>query len=143
MHKKAMLMVSLWAIVLLFSVGLPAMSWADGWYLMRAPLKDKKMGYKPNLSKPLKLWKQIRSFDSASECETQYKRELSGMVALAVAASVDYKGPFNELSDATELYLLSGDSSKIPDHLKKPIFQVVIDYLPGYMCIATDDPRLK
>ena len=85
----------------------------------------------------------MRSFDSASECETQCKRELAGMVALVVAACVDYKGSFNALSEATELYLLTGDSSKIPDHFKKPIYQAIIDFRPGYVCIATDDPRLK
>jgi len=143
MHKKAILMVSLWTIVLLFSAGLPSISWAGGWYLMSAPLKGKKMGYKPSLSNPIKLWNQMRSFDSASECETQCKRELAGMVALVVAACVDYKGSFNALSEATELYLLTGDSSKIPDHFKKPIYQAIIDFRPGYVCIATDDPRLK
>ena len=139
-----MLMVRLWAIVLLFSACLPSMSWAGGWYLMVAPPKDSKSEHKPDLSWPLKLWDQRESFDSAKACEARRMRELASHAALVAAASVAPNEPFDDaLIDATEQYLLGGDSSKIPARLIGRIARAVLDFKPGYLCIATDDPRLK
>jgi hypothetical protein len=136
--------VRLWAIVLFFSVWLPSMSWAGGWYLMVAPPKDSKTERKPNLSWPLKWWDQRMSFDSASACEARRMRELAGYAALVAAASIAPNEPYNDaLTDAAEQYLLHGDSSKIPPKLLGPLAGALLDFMPGYLCIATDDPRLK
>jgi hypothetical protein len=144
MREKAILMVRLWAIVLLFSAWLPSMSWAGGWYLMVAPPKDSKSEHKPDLSWPLKLWDQRESFDSAKACEARRMRELAGHAAIVAAATVAPNEPFDDaLIDATEQYLLGSDSSKIPARLIGRIAQAVLDFKPGYLCIATDDPRLK
>jgi hypothetical protein len=144
MREKAILMVRLWAIVLLFSAWLPSMSWAGGWYLMVAPPKDSKSEHKPDLSWPLKLWDQRESFDSAKACEARRMRELASHAALVAAASVTPNEPFDDaLIDATEQYLLGGDSSKIPARFIGHIARAALDFKPGYLCIATDDPRLK
>lgn len=144
MREKAMLMVRLWAIVLLFSAWLPSVSWAGGWYLMVAPPKDSKSEHKPDLSWPLKLWYQGESFDSAKACEARRMRELASHAALVASVSVAPNEPFDDaLSDATEQYLSGGDSSKIPARLIGHIARAVLDFKPGYLCIATDDPRLK
>lgn len=151
MRERAMLMVRLWAIVLLFSAWLPSLSWAGGWYLMVAPTKDTKdvkNEYKPDLSWPLSLWEQRESFDSAKACEAQRMRELASRAALLAATSVAPNETvelsfIHSLTDLTEQFLLGGDSSKIPARLIGPISKVVSDFKPGYLCIATEDPRLK
>jgi hypothetical protein len=141
-------MIRLWTIVLLFFTWFPSMSWAGGWYLMVAPPKDSKTEHKPNLVWPLKVWEHRKSFDSASACEAARIRELASFVVLVAVASVTPHEPFNEdkhrvLNAATEQWLLGGDDSKIPRDLIGPIARAVLDFKPGYLCIATDDPRLK
>ena len=144
MRERIVLIVRFLAIVLLFSTWVPSTSWAGGWYLMVAPPKDSKTEHKPDLSYPLKRWNQRKSFDSASACEAQRMRELASQAALVAAASVTPNEPFNDaLIDATEQYLLRGDSSKVPTRLIGGIARAVLDFQPGYLCIATDDPRLK
>ena len=134
--------MSLGAIVLLLSVWLPSTSWAGGWYLMVCP--PKKSDHRPDFSYPLKLWDQRQSFDSAKACEAQRMRELASYAALIAAASVTPNEAFDDaLIDATEQYLLRGDTSRIPARLIGRIAQAVLDFKPGYLCIATDDPRLK
>lgn len=123
-----------------FKITLPA-----GWYLMSAPWKKSKES-KPNLSYPLKQWNQEGSFDSASACEAARVRELAELAVFFVLAHMKsnettYK--FYELSEATEQWLLSGDSSKIPPKLVSPIAKAVLNFKPGYLCIATNDPRLN
>jgi hypothetical protein len=137
-------MVRLLTIILLFSALLPSTSWAEGWYLMVAPPKDSKTEHKPDLSWPLKRWEQVESFDSANACEARRMRELSSHAALVAAACVAPNEPFDDaLIDATEQFLLNGDSSKIPHRLIGPVARALLDFKPGYLCIATDDPRLK
>ena len=148
MCERAMPMVRLWAIVLFISAWLPSMSWAGGWYLMVAPPKDSKSEHKPDLSWPLKGWDQRKAFDSASECEAARMRELASHAVLVAVVSVTPHEPFYEdkhrvLSAATEQWLLGGESSSIPSSLIGPIARAVLDFTPGYLCIATDDPRLK
>jgi len=148
MRERTMQMIRLWTIVLLFSIWFPSMSWAGGWYLMVAPPKDSKTEHKPNLAWPLKWWEQRKSFDSASACETARIRELASFAVLVAVASVTPNEPFNEdkhraLNVATEQWLLGGDDSKIPRDLIGSIARAVLDFKPGYLCIATDDPRLK
>lgn len=144
MREKAMLLIRSGAIVLSLYVCLPAVSWAGGWYLMVAPPKNSKSEHKPDLSVPLKLWDQRASFDSAKACESRRLRELASHTALVGAASVAPNDPFDEtLIDATEQYLLHSDSSKIPAGMIGPISRAVLNYQPGYLCIASDDPRLK
>ncbi len=144
MRERIALMVRFSAIILLFSTWVPSMLWAGGWYLMVAPPKESKSEHKPDLSWPLKLWDQRESFDSARACEAQRMRELASYAALVAAASVAPNEPFDDaLIDATEQYLLRGDSSRIPARLIGRIAQAVLDFKPGYLCIATDDPRLK
>jgi len=144
MRERIKLMVRLLTIILLFSPLLPSMSWAGGWYLMVAPPKDSKTEHKPDLSWPLKRWEQRKSFDSANACEARRMRELSSHAALVAAASVAPNEPFDDaLIDAIEQLLLNGDSSKIPSRLIGPVARALLDFKPGYLCIATDDPRLK
>jgi hypothetical protein len=144
MYEEPLLMVRLLAIVLLFFAWLPSMSWAGGWYLMVAPPKDSKSEHKPDLSWPLRLWDQSESFDSAKACEARRMRELASHAALVAAATVAPNEPFDDaLIDATEQYLLGGDSTRIPARLIGRIAQAVLDFKSGYLCIATDDPRLK
>jgi hypothetical protein len=144
MRQRAMLMFGLWAIGLFLFTWLPSISWAGGWYLMVAPPKDSKSEHKPDLSYPLRLWDQRKSFDTAGACEAQRMRELASHAALVAAASVAPNEPFDDaLIDATEQYLLGGDSFKIPARLIGHIARAVLDFKPGYLCIATDDPRLK
>ena len=148
MREKTILFVRFRVIVLLFSIWLPSMSWAGGWYLMVAPPKDSKTEHKPDLAWPLKRWEQSKSFDSASACEAARIRELTSHAVLVAVASVTPHEPFDEdkhrvLNAATEQWLLGGDDSKIPRDLIGPIARAVLDFKPGYLCIATDDPRLK
>jgi len=143
-HERIALMVRLLVIVLLFSAWLPSMSWAGGWYLMVAPLKNSKTVFEPDLSWELKWWDQRESFDTARACEARRIRELASRTALVAAASVTPSDPFNDaLIDATEQYLLGKGTSKIPTHLIGRIARAVMDFQPGYLCIASDDPRLK
>jgi len=144
MRERIRSMVRLLTIILLFSALLPSTSWAGGWYLMVAPPKDSKTEHKPDLSWPLKRWEQLKSFDSANACEARRMRELSSHAALVAAASVVPNEPFDDaLIDATEQFLLNGDSSKIHPRLIGPVARALLDFKPGYLCIATDDPRLK
>ena len=144
MHQRIGLKIALLTITLLFSALLPSLSWAGGWYLMVAPPKDGKSKYGPDLSWPLRRWDQVKSFDSASACEARRMRELSSHAALVGGASVAPNEPFDDaLIDATEQFLLDGDSSKIPSRFIGPIARALLDFKPGYLCIATDDPRLK
>ena len=110
---------------------------------MVAPPKDSKTEHKPDLSCPIKYWDQRKSFDSANTCEARRMRELASHAALVAAASVEPNAPFDDaLIDATEQYILTGNSSKIPPALVGPIARALLDFEPGYLCIATDDPRL-
>jgi hypothetical protein len=144
MREKIESVVRLLTIIILFSILSFSTSWAGGWYLMAAPPKDSKTEHKPDLSWPLKHWEQIKSFDSANACEARRMRELSSHAALVAAASVKPNEPFNDaLIDATEQFLLNGDSSKIPTGLVGPVASALLDFMPGYLCIATDDPRLN
>jgi hypothetical protein len=148
MRKRAIMLVNLGVILLFFSVWVPSLSWAGGWYLMEAPPKESKSEHKPDLSYPLRQWDQHKSFDSASECETARIRGIASDAVLVAIASVTPDEPFNEdkyrtLTSAVEQFLLVGDSSKIPPNLIRPIARAVLDLKPGYLCIATDDPRLK
>lgn len=144
MRERIVLTFRLLVIILFFSTLLPLMTWAGGWYLMVAPPKDSKTEHKPDLSYPLKWWGQRMSFDSATACEARRKRKLASHAALVAAASVMPNEPFDDtLIDATEQYLSGGDSSKIPARLIGRIARAVLDFQPGYLCIATDDPRLK
>jgi len=138
MRERIVLLVKFLVIFFLFSTWVPSMSWAGGWYLMVAPPKDSKTEHKPDLSHPLKWWDQRKSFDSASACEARRMRELASHAALVAAASVTPNEPFDDaLIDATEQYLLRGDSSRIPARLIGRIAQAVLDSKPGYLCIAT------
>lgn len=142
-----MMVVMFGVIVLFFSACMPSMSWAGDWYLMMAPWKKSKES-KPNLSYPLKQWLQDGSFDSASACEAALVHELAEVAVLCALASsksnktVD-EDKFYEISKATEQWILGGDSSKIPSRLFKPILKAVLAFKPGFLCIATDDPRLN
>jgi hypothetical protein len=136
--------VRLLTITLLFSTLLFSTSWAGGWYLMVAPPKDSKAEHKPDLSWPLNHWEQVKSFDSANACEARRARELSSHAALVAAASVKPNEPFDDaLIDATEQFILNGDSSKIPTGMVGPVARALIAFKPGYLCISTDDPRLN
>lgn len=112
-------------------------------------MKDSKREHRlPDLSWPLKWWDQRESFDSARACESARMRALAFHAALVAIASLSDEQPderFNldTLGAATEQWLLGGDSAKIPPRLLGSIAGVVLDFKPGYLCIATDDPRLK
>ena len=135
------------ALVLLaaFAWG-PSTSWAGGWYLMVAPpTKDEKGEHRSDLSKPLRVWDQRRSFDSASACEADRLRELAQRATIEAIASAQpgEKFDFMALSRATEHFLSSSDSTQIPPPMLQPIARAVLAFMSGYLCIATDDPRLK
>jgi hypothetical protein len=127
----------------------PSTSWGGGWSLMVAPAtKDDKGEYRSDLSQPLKVWDQHRSFDSAAACETDRSRELAQRATLSAIASQSPGQPgekfdFIALSTATEQWLLSGDLTKIPPRMAQLIARAVLAFMYGYLCIATDDPRLK
>ncbi len=111
---------------------------------MVAPPMDSKAEHKPNLAWPLKWWDQRQSFDSAKACETQRMRELASHAALIAAASITPNESFDDaLIDATEQFLLRGDSSKLSKRLIPLVANAALDWKPGYLCIATADLRLK
>ena len=148
MCEQIMLTVKRLMIVLFLVAWLPSISWAGGWYLMVAPPKVSKDERGPSLLSPLKFWDQRKSFDSARSCEEARMRELASYATRVASASVTpdkitSEDEMNTLVNATELWLLGGDSTKIPPHLLGPISRAVLDFKPGYLCIATDDPRLK
>lgn len=144
MKENIWRIVRLLTFTILFFTLLFANSWAGGWYLMVAPPKVNNTENKPDLSCPLKYWDQRKSFDSANDCEARRMRELASFAALVGAASVEPNAPFDDaLIDATEQYILTGNSSNIPPALVGPISRALLDNEPGYLCIATDDPRLN
>ena len=146
MRIGAMPMVRQWTMLVFAAFSwCPVTSWACGWYLMVAPPM---MDHRPDMSRPLHVWNQRESFDSAKACEVGRIRELaSHAVVFAVASLTDTRPDerFNvkALSTATEQWLLSGDSTTISPRILQPIAQAILTLKPGYLCIATDDPRLK
>jgi hypothetical protein len=115
--------------------------------MVAPPMKGSERDYKPDLSMPLYVWDQRESFDSAKACEATRIRHLAGHAALIAVASLTDAQPderFNlkALSIATEQFLLSSDTTDIPPRLLQPIAKAVLALMPGYLCIATNDPRL-
>lgn len=150
MRERARPAVRHWAMIVFAAFAWwPSASSAGGWYLMVAPpVKDSKREHKPDLSWPLKVWDQRGSFDSAKECEAARTREVAAHAALIAVASLTDARPderFNveALGIATEQWLLSRDSTNIPPRLLQPIARAVLAFESGYLCIASDDPRLK
>lgn len=150
MRGRTMLTVRHWAMIVFAAFAwCPSTAWAGGWYLMVAPpMKGSEPMHKPDLSIPLYVWNQQESFDSAKACEAARIRELADLAALIAVASLtdaqpDKRLDVRALGTATEQWLSSGDSTKIPPRMRQPIAGAVLAWRPGYLCIATDDPRLK
>lgn len=150
MRERTKPTVRHWAMIVFAAFACwPSTSWAGGWYLMVAPpMEDSNREHKLDLSRPLNVWDQRESFDSAKACEAARIRELAGHAALIAIASLtdarpDERFNWKALSTATEQWLLSGDSTKISPPLLQPIARAVLALKPGYLCIGTDDPRLR
>jgi hypothetical protein len=134
---------------------------ANGWYLIEAPTKQHTKGLSPDLSIPLNRWIPVSggSFDTAKECNKQRIRNLSSSVVIDAGAKLETEFErksghtvsafeqlgmsLDELTDAVEQYLSGEDKSRIPPSLMHYVPEVALDLMPGLMCIASDDPRLK
>jgi hypothetical protein len=139
MRERNILTLRQWTVILFVFAWLPSTSWAGGWYLMIAPPNTMEDVSGPDLSRPLKFWNQHKSFDSAKACEAARTRELASHVAKKCKEI-----RMREIASYATSRGIAAASVK-PDEVLDAAMAtaVAIDWEPGYLCIATDDPRLK